>query len=267
MRVLDTVQVADVEAAYAGPECDLWELLMGAQIHVGGFQSSMQLAKTAGIQAGARGVDLCCCRGAGMRFLLRFFQVAAMTGVDLTERVIQDGRARSAQAGLSEKMSFVLADACRTGLPTSGFDFAWGEDAWCYVKDKAQLIGEATRLVRPGGVLAFTDWVEGGQPLTDPEARRFMSFMKFPSLASIDDYRQLMQRNGWHVHSAMDTGRFAECVDLYIALLRTQVTFDALELLQGSSEMLETVLGEMLSISRLAHCGKLCQALFVAVKA
>ena len=78
------IHLSDVQAVYSGPEGRLWELLMGEQIHIGGFQSSMDLAQRAGIAAGSQGVDLCCCTGAGMRFLARFCNVAHMTGVDAT---------------------------------------------------------------------------------------------------------------------------------------------------------------------------------------
>ena len=33
-------------------------------------------------------------------------------------------------------------DACETGLPAGEADFVWGEDAWCYVPDKAKLVAE-----------------------------------------------------------------------------------------------------------------------------
>ena len=35
------------------------------------------------------GGDLCCCNGAGMRFLVRFRNVERMVGVDATAAVIQ----------------------------------------------------------------------------------------------------------------------------------------------------------------------------------
>lgn len=38
--------------------------------------SSHDLANRGGIQPGMVGVDLCCCTGAGMRFLVRFRNVA-----------------------------------------------------------------------------------------------------------------------------------------------------------------------------------------------
>ena len=96
---------------------------MGEQIHIGGFVSSMDLAEQAGIGSGMSGVDLCCCNGAGMRFLVRFRGVAHMAGVDATETVLERGRGRTEQEGLSDRIEFVLADACDSGLeatkPTS----------------------------------------------------------------------------------------------------------------------------------------------------
>ena len=64
-----------------GPcEGELWELVMGGQVHIGGLRSSMDLAERAGIGPGMSGVDLCCCNGAGMRFLVRFRNVAKIKG-------------------------------------------------------------------------------------------------------------------------------------------------------------------------------------------
>jgi hypothetical protein len=84
MKAINNIGLENVQAVYSGPEGDLWELVMGEQIHVGGFQSSMDLAQRAGIEAGLEGVDLCCCNGAGMRFLVKFRGVASMRGVDAT---------------------------------------------------------------------------------------------------------------------------------------------------------------------------------------
>ena len=111
------IGLKDVQAVYAGAEGQLWELVMGQQIHIGGFRSSMDLAEKAGVGAGMTGVDLCCCNGAGMRFLVRFRNVARMHGVDATETVLQQGRAAARGRGLDDRISFTLADACQTGLP------------------------------------------------------------------------------------------------------------------------------------------------------
>jgi SAM-dependent methyltransferase len=267
MKTLRGVGLADVQAVYDGPEGDLWELVMGEQIHIGGLSSSMELAERADIAAGSRGADLCCCNGAGMRFLVRFRNVAHMTGVDATERIVERGRERTAEEDLSDSVEFVLADATDTGLPDAAFDFAWGEDAWCYVEDKAKLIGEATRIVRPGGTIAFTDWVAGPESMSDEEAERYLRFMKFPSVLGIGDYQTLLEEQGCDVETAADTGRFASHVDLYLDMLNKQLTYDALKLIGFDSELMQSLGGEMVFIQQLAHEHKICQGRFVARKA
>ena len=63
MKSIDGIGLSEVQAVYNGAEGQLWELIMGEQIHLGGFASSMDLAEKAGIKAGTSGVNLCCCSG------------------------------------------------------------------------------------------------------------------------------------------------------------------------------------------------------------
>jgi ubiquinone/menaquinone biosynthesis C-methylase UbiE len=264
MRIRPDIGLSEVQAVYSGPEGDLWELIMGHQIHIGGFASSMDLAEKAGIAAGSRGADLCCCNGAGMRFLLRFRDVGHMTGVDATDKMLDRARERCAAEGLHGRTRLVKADVCATGLPEASVDFVWGEDAWCYVVDKPALVREAARLVKPGGTVAFTDWVEGPSPMTQAEADRFLAFMKFPSLASIDDYRGLLRDSGLNVERADNTGRYAPCIDLYIRMLTEQLTSDALRIIGYDMDLMKALGGEMGFIQQLAHAGTIVQGLFVA---
>ena len=266
MKSIKDVGLKEVQAVYSGPEGELWELIMGEQIHIGGFASSMDLAEKAGIGAGMAGVDLCCCNGAGMRFLVRFRNVARMEGVDATEKVIEQGFSRCRDEGLSDKIEFTLADACDSGLQDTSVDFVWGEDAWCYVVDKEKLISEAVRIVRPGGVIAFTDWIESEAGLSDAEAKRFLTFMKFPSVQDLKGYDNLLAANGCEVIVAQDSGRFAPCVDLYLDMLNKQLTYDALKIIGFDSELMKSMGEEMAFMQELAHAGKIAQGLFVARK-
>jgi len=265
MKSVSGIGLKDVQAVYGGPEGKLWELIMGEQVHIGGLTSSMDLAEQAGIEAGSKGVDLCCCSGAGMRFLARFRNVARMTGVDATKAVVELGQQRCKQAGLADRIQFALSDVCGSGLEDSSADFVWGEDAWCYVVDKNKLIAEAARIVRPGGVIAFTDWVEG-KGLSQPEAERFLRFMKFANIQSIAGYRDLLKANGCEVLAAKDTGRFSPCIDLYLNMLGTQLTYDALQIIGFDQDMMKALAAEMAFTQQLAHAGKIVQGLFVARK-
>ena len=266
MHPKSDIQLSDVQAVYSGPEWHLWELLMGQQIHLGGLKSSMALADAAGIAAGTSGVDLCCCTGAGMRFLLRFRDVARMHGVDATEAVVAKGRERCEEEGVADRVEFTLADVCSTGLPSDSADFVWGEDAWCYVEGKPALIAEAARIVKRGGTIAFTDWVEGDPAMTDEEAERFLRFMKFPDVQTLSGYAELLGANGCDVLKNEDTGQFTPCIDLYLEMVDRQLTYDALRLVGFDSAVLGAVAEEMVFMQGLVHAGKVIQGRFVAKK-
>jgi SAM-dependent methyltransferase len=184
--------------------------------------------------------------------------------VDATETVVNRGRQRCQEEGITDRVRFVLGDGCQSGLPAGGADFVWGEDAWCYVTDKPKLIAEAARIVKPGGTIAFTDWVEGPTGLSDAEAERFLTGMKFANLQDIPGYAALLRENGCTVVAAEDTGRFAAYIDLYLNMIDMQLTFDALRILGFNMDMLQMVAGEFAFTRDLARAGKLAQGRFIA---
>ena len=152
----------------------------------------------------------------------------------------------------------------RRACPAASADFVWGEDAWCYVVDKQRLMAEAVRLLKPRGVIAFTDWVDGRTPWADGEADRYHTFMKFPNTLPLDGYAELLAEPGCEVLAAEDTGRFAPHVDLYLNMLNMQLTYDALRIIGFDTALMERLGGEMNFLRDLAHAGKIAQGLFVA---
>jgi sarcosine/dimethylglycine N-methyltransferase len=260
------VTLADVEQVYDGPEGRLWQLIMGEQIHVGGFASSMVLADKAGITSEMLGIDLCCCLTGGMRFLVKNYG-CEMHGIDACATVYKKGLELIEEEGLGDKIKYIPGDVTNIKLGDGVYDFVWGEDAWCYVMDKEALIKEAVRIVKRGGKIAFTDWVEGPEGLADDEANRINTFMKFPYLESPGGYVGLLEQNGCVVDSVEDlTGEFAEYVDLYIDMLTKQLTFDALRIIGGDIEMLQAMGAEMAFMSEMAHAGKMGRCRIIATK-
>jgi SAM-dependent methyltransferase len=261
---ISCVGLAEVQAEYGGSEGDVSHLIMGELVHVGGLRSTLVLAARAGIAPGTSGVDLCCHTGGGMRALARFCSVARMVGVDATEQVVERGRAICRDEGFGGRISFLLGDACATGLATGSTDFVWGEDAWCYVEQKDALIGEAARLLSAGGTIAFTDWVEGPAGLSSTEARRLLRHMRFPSILAVGDYRDLLLGAGFRVEVAQDTGQFASHFNLYREIVTKQITYDALKAIGFDTERMEALEREREFVADLAHGAKLVQAMFVA---
>lgn len=264
MKSITGVGLEEVVSVYSGMQGEFMQLLFGQQLHIGGMKASIDLAERANIAAGSSGVDLCCCNGAGMRFLVRSRNVASMLGVDVTEAVVERGRRLTHEEGLDDRIRFIHADACQSGVPSDSADFVWSEDAWCYVPDKPKLIREAARIVRRGGVIAFTDWVEGPQGLTDAEAQRFLAMMTFANVEDIRGYVELLTASGCDVHVAEDTGRFAPHFELYLNMIEMQLTYDVLKTLAFRIELMETLVDGFRFLAELARAGKIAQARFVA---
>lgn len=260
------ISLKDVNSVYDGPEGILWELIMGEQIHVGGFKSSKALADKAGLQKGWKGLDLCSALGASCRFLVKNYGIT-MCGLDGTQTMHRKAQERAISEGLADKIEFRLGDVTAIPWADKTFDFVWGEDAWCYVVDKGKLISEAARVLKPGGALAFTDWIEGAKGLSEEEAKRVNSFMKFPYMESLKGYNELIEKAGLKIVSAEELyPEFGGYVDLYIKMLTDQLTFDALKIIGDNLELFQAMGGEMMFMSQVAHAGKMDRCRIVARK-
>jgi len=184
----------------------------------------------------------------------------------MTQTVVELGQKRCDELGFSRRIEFKLAEATDTGLPDAKADFVWGQDAWCYVNGKTALIAEVVRLVRPGGTIAFTDWLAGNVPMSQAEYTRVLAFMKFPSMGTLAGYSELLKANECEVIIAEDTGRFSPCIDLYVKMLAEQLGYDALKIISFDVQMFEAIIEEMAFMQTLAHEQKIIQGLIVAKK-
>ena len=267
MKKLENITLKNVQEVYDGPDGVLWELIMGEQIHVGGFKSSKILSEKAGLKAGMHGIDLCSALGAGCRFLVKNCGVT-MVGLDGTTTMHNKAQERARAEGLADKIEFHLQDVTeKYPFADGAFDFVWGEDAWCYVVDKAKLISEAARVLKPGGILAFTDWIEGPNGLSDDEAARINTFMKFPYTENRKGYEKLIADNGLTLIESADlTEEYAGYVDFYIKMLTDQLTFDALKIIGDDMELFQAMGGEMAFMAEKAHEGKMGRGRFIARK-
>jgi ubiquinone/menaquinone biosynthesis C-methylase UbiE len=195
-RKLD-VGIDGVNDVYDGPGGTLWEMLMGEQIHVGGEADTDILAQKAGITATSVVLDVCSALGGPARQLARSIG-CRVVGLDATPKMHDEAQRRTTQAGLEGKVTYKLGNALDMPFRAGSFDVVWGQDAWCYVTDKERLVRECARVARPGGTIAFTDWLESG-PMSDRQWTALNSFMVFPYLETLDGYARLAEAAGLKV--------------------------------------------------------------------
>lgn len=83
-----------------------------------------------------------------------------VTGVDIVEWNVDEANKRSRLARVDDKVAFQVGDATSLTFDSGTFDVAISQDAWCHIPEKRRVISEAVRMVKSGGFVAFTDWIE-----------------------------------------------------------------------------------------------------------
>jgi ubiquinone/menaquinone biosynthesis C-methylase UbiE len=255
-----------VDDLYGGPEGRLWELVAGEMLHCGGLGQPTAMAKKAGIAKGGKVLDLCSGFGSSLRFLAKRFGIQGY-GLDISPYMVEQATMRTRAERLEGQITYQQGSVYQVPWPDNSFDVVWGEDAWCYLNSKEGLIKEAVRVLKPGGVIAFSDWMTGPAGLSKEEAERIHSFLKFPYTESLQSYENLLKKYGLQIKSSEDLcEQFVHSMDLYHRMITEQLTYDALRILGDDSELFDHVCKEWKFLIEMGREGKFGQGRIVAVK-
>jgi len=122
------------------------------------------------LSTGAHVLDVCC--GSGASAIPAAEKVGPdgiVIGVDLAENLLDLGRAKAKERGLGN-IEFRTGDMLALGFPDESFDAVICVFGIFFVPDIAAGVRELWRLVRPGGLLAVTNW---GPRLFEPANTAF----------------------------------------------------------------------------------------------
>ncbi len=106
---------------------------------------------------GAKVLDICTGTGAMALSIARRTE-ADVVGVDLSERMLRKGKQNLGKAGLGDKVTLLRGRAESLAFSNESFDavcFTW---LLRYVEDPTAAIGEAARVLKPGGSLASLEF-------------------------------------------------------------------------------------------------------------
>ncbi len=256
-------KLKDVQEVYEGPVGVLWEMLMGEQIHVGGAKETDVLAEKASISKQTHVLDICSALGGPARHLAKKFG-CKVTGLDATKKMFDEAIKRTEKEGLSHLVSYELGNSLGMPFETQTFDVVWGQDAWCYVTDKKKLLSEAARVIKPGGTIAFTDWIQTGT-MSEEEWEALNKFMVFPYIETLDGYEKLLRKNGFEVIEKEDLSEdFARHCHIYQDKLRNELKDSIID--QYSNELFEAADSGLKLWTRAADEGKVGRGRWIAKK-
>ncbi|WP_428242695.1 methyltransferase domain-containing protein [Gynuella sp.] len=189
----------------------------GFNIHYGIYPSENETMKTASENiirhllelAQQRGVhlpqasvlDLGSGTGGAAHYLAEHFG-CQVTCVNISPEQNKINRKQAQELGIDDLIK--IEECSFDHLPenwSGQFDLVWSEEAFCHAEHKDSVIKEAWRVLKPGGVLVFSDIMEGMQ---NQDTHTFSDRNAIRDLASPSDYIRLCMANGFYQLSYQD---------------------------------------------------------------
>ena len=179
------------------------EVWGGEDIHVGLYTSANEpiasasrrtvdrMADLAGpLSPDTRILDLGAGYGGAMRHLARRFGCRCVA-LNLAEIENERNRRMTHDAGLEQNIEIVQGDFTVLDFGDASFDLLWSQEAFLHAGDRISVCAEASRVLKPGGRLVFTDPMQTDHAPED-RLQPILDRLHLDSLASPSFYRETL---------------------------------------------------------------------------
>lgn len=117
---------------------------------------------------------------------------------NISERQLNQGLALTRDAGLGERVAFLGADFHRLPFADGCFDLWWCQESLLHSPDKAAVLAEATRMLRPEGWLVLSD-VTLARWVGEADREAIYARVKSPGMWDRSDYDRALAALGFEV--------------------------------------------------------------------
>ena len=141
-------------------------------------------------------LDIGCGIG-GPSFVLASKYGAHVTGIDVEPQLIDQARHRAEKLGLESNCEFVKVKAGPLEFPDNSFDVVFSSGVIMTIDDKEEVLAEAMRVLKPGGVLTVYDWMKPEGEYSDDMRYWFEMERITYSMKTFDEYEEMLRDAGF----------------------------------------------------------------------
>ena len=203
----DITQVA--ETYYDSGDADnfYFHIWGGEDIHVGIYESEnepianasarsvQQMASKLNLNSGHKVLDIGAGYGGAARYLAKMYGCQVVC-LNLSDTENARNREHTKKQGLDKLVEVVSGDFENLPFEDSSFDVIWSEDAILHSGNKPQVFREATRVLKAGGEMIFTDPMQADH-VPDPSVLEpILKRIHLRQMGSVKLYRELAEGNG-----------------------------------------------------------------------
>jgi ubiquinone/menaquinone biosynthesis C-methylase UbiE len=166
--------------------------------------------------AGKTILDIGCGCGGAAFHLIRQHGAAQVTGIDVEPLVIERADELAEKYEMTGETAFVTVNPGPLSFADNSMDVIFSKDAFLHIPDKEALMLDCARVLKPGGIIAASDWMRKDD---NPPSAQMRDYIKSEGLdmhmCSLERYRnaldqagfddiQLLDRNEWYHRKAID---------------------------------------------------------------
>jgi len=131
------------------------------EFHVGGIESTQELAAQMELRSGQRVLDVGCGIGGPARYFAAEHG-CHVTGIDLTEEFVRVAKSLTQLVKLERLVEFHQGSALQLPFEEKRFDRAYMIHVGMNIADKAGVFREVRRVLKPGGLFMVFDFMRAG---------------------------------------------------------------------------------------------------------
>lgn len=168
-------------------------------------RTSQVLAADARIDRSSHVLDVGCGCGNFLIWLAERFGCGG-EGLDLSGERIAFARQRLAEKNREQPLKIAFRHGSATQMPYAEGTFSRvvSQDALCLVPDKPRSHAEMFRVLRPGGILALSDFLQPKREVSERARRHVYDRVRWNGGYSLAGYQQALERAGFEIIGVRD---------------------------------------------------------------